>query len=165
MLGTIFELIGIVLNPIGFVLDIIKESVVPRNGAIVFCKIGPLEHSGVYISSYRQILHRNRYGDIELVPPEVFTWNDGDTIFVSCHDSESIESSRTANRALAHYQSAFWEPYDIIKSNCHTLVANCVTAENENLAFTFFMLEVELRLSTGHNNWRMWKTDDGSYLY
>jgi hypothetical protein len=165
MFGIFLELVSIVFNPIGFVLDVIRDSVVPRNGTVVYCKIGPFEHTGIYISAYRQILHRNRHGHIELVPPCEFTVNYGDTIYVSCNDNVSLESSRTADRALTYYKSESWEAYDIVGNNCHEFSVGCFTGNFHSNAFTFFMLEVELRLATNHKNWRMWKTENSNYLY
>ena len=165
MFGTLLEIIGIALNPIGFVLEIVKDSVVPRNGAVVYCKLGPFEHTGIYIKNYRQILHLNRHGYIELVPPEEFAFHFGGTIYVSCHQSESIESSGAANRALARYESDSWKKYDIVSNNCHEFTVGCITGIRENNAFTFFMLEIEIRFATMHNNWRSWTIEDGNYLH
>lgn len=165
MLGIISELFGIIFNPIGFVIDVLKDSVVPRNGTVVYCNLGPIEHSGIYIECYRQILHRNRRGDIELVPPSDFTWSYGDTIYVSCNDDQSIKSDRAANRALTYYRSECWAAYDVVANNCHEFSVGCACDDFHSNAFTFFMLEVELKFSTQHNNWRMWKTENGKYLY
>jgi len=164
MFGILFELIDILFNPIKFISDVVRDGVVPSNGAVVYCKIGPVEHTGIYLKGYRQILHRNRHGHIELVPPEDFTFNYGDTIYVSSYQCESIESSRAADRALNYYKSATWEPYDIVTSNCHKFTAGCITGDFNNNVFTFFMLDIEMRLATQHNNWRTWKVEDGNYL-
>ena len=100
MLGIFLELIDIVLNPIGFVLDVVKDSVVPGNGTVVYCKIGPFEHTGIYVQNINRILHRTRNGYIEMVSPEEFTLFEGDTIYVSCHDSESVGSEQAARLAF-----------------------------------------------------------------
>ncbi|NCU39949.1 hypothetical protein EOL99_03600 [Candidatus Falkowbacteria bacterium] len=124
----------------------IEDDFEPAFGTIVYCNIGPVEHSGVYIRNGK-IAQLNGNGKIELVSPRQFT----DSIstlnkkimvpFPKDHLWEygtSVSSYATGERALSMIGDK--RDYNFILDNCHQFCAGCITGKFDNeINFLFFL--------------------------
>jgi hypothetical protein len=163
LLKIFSEAVGIVVDPVKFIKDVVKESVVPRNGSIVYCNLYALEHSGIYIAKYQKIMHRNRHGDIEMVTPEEFGDN-YESIFVSSYKSLPSGSNKAADNAMKIYNNNCGT-YDVISKNCHQFTAACLTGNININTMAFTHLKLIISDEMVFDNWRMWKKEGNEFLY
>jgi hypothetical protein len=106
----------------------------PAIGSLVYCQLGPVEHSGIYIGN-NQIVQLNGKGLIECVSPNTFTNHittfDPD-IFIQCHTRtrEPIGNARIAGRAMDQLNKK--RNYHLLMDNCHQFSAGCISGDFEN---------------------------------
>ncbi|NOP79586.1 hypothetical protein HNV23_08820 [Bacillus paranthracis] len=104
----------------------------PQAGAMVYCMLGPVEHSGIYIG-YDRIVHLNGKGDIEVVTTEKFT--DHITTFNKSilvpldKDGNAIGCKEVALRAISMIGTS--RNYNILLDNCHQFSVGCITDDFE----------------------------------
>lgn len=124
------------------------------------------EHSGIYIGD-NEIVHLDGSGDIEIVSPEAFIgklngFNFAIDIYVSCYDESPSGSVAIANRARDMVNQC--RNYNLIFDNCHQFTSGCITGDFENSDNFLWMLKYTAEKNIYANTWRVWKTEDGSYI-
>ncbi|MDF2568843.1 MAG: hypothetical protein K0R55_447 [Sporomusa sp.] len=141
----------------------------PENGAIIYCKLGPVEHSGVYIGN-KEVIQLNSKGIIEKVSLERFTdslltlnpiiWvpmNDADDKHIYNYAYNSIGSIEAAHRARKMINKQ--RDYNLIMDNCHQFSAGCLidNFENANNFLVFLKDEVQKHMNDGKPvKWHRW---------
>ncbi|MEO2077383.1 MAG: hypothetical protein ABGX20_18780 [Bacillus sp. (in: firmicutes)] len=106
----------------------------PALGSLVYCVLGPVEHSGIYIGN-NQIVQLNGKGQIECVKPRTFTDHittyDPD-IFIPCkiNSKDPVGNVMASGRAIDMINSK--RNYNILMDNCHQFSAGCITGDFEN---------------------------------
>lgn len=180
---TVFD--GIADSPIGFVLEpimqvndrvksvaasipgvsvveslvdnVIRDSVSPIPGSIVYCSLFGLEHSGVYIGD-GYIVELLGTGRIRKTDRSGFT--DGTnalTVYVSTYRNHAIGNSNVAHRArqMIYKQT----DYNFVMNNCHKFTVGCITGDFDNFTITFAGIASEIRqyMNGGRPiEWRAW---------
>ena len=139
-----------------FVDNVFRDKVEPEVGSVVYCDLafGYAEHSGIYIGG-NQIVHLNKYGEIETVSPSSFI--DGTTaisIYVSCYDTYAIGCKSTAQRAKNMIGTD--RNYNVIFDNCHQFSSGCLTGDFDNSDSFLWMLKHTANDKLQANSWRVW---------
>lgn len=131
---------------------IIETGYEPPPGTIVYCELGPAEHSGVYIGK-GTIVQLNRHGTIEAVSPETFTDSLATlnrTIMVpfdgnNDYDDEPWKNCNTASLCgiadTARTVVGKRREYNVILDNCHQFSAGCITGDFSNATNFLWMLK------------------------
>lgn len=131
-----------------------------RPGAIVCCGLGGvLEHTGILIDE-DTIVELHGSGLIKAISPRRFLQErSGRDIFVACDSKgEAIADDLTYERASQQIYD--YQPYDLIKNNCHRFVWQCITGQRQPLT-TFHQLNK--RLSKRYDRkifWDKWHIED-----
>lgn len=136
-------------------LDEVSKRVRPKPGSIVYCNLaGPTEHSGVYIGD-NQIVHLNRYGNIEIVSPQEFIkGTPAFSIYVSCRDNEAVGGQDVAENAKRLVGST--RNYNVVFDNCHQFSASCLLGESENRHTILTMLKLAAYNKLDAKQWLHW---------
>jgi hypothetical protein len=106
----------------------------PAFGSVVYCQLGPVEHSGIYVGNDR-IIQLNGRGKIEQVNLRGFTshFTTVDTaVWFPCNDQsgQALGISEAGYRALEMVGGR--RDYNIIMDNCHQFSSGCITGDFEN---------------------------------
>lgn len=109
-------------------------------GSVLFCKLGPAEHTGVYIGDGK-IVELSGNGKIQITNPAGFVAGFPYTtkIYVACDSNVPISRDSIARRAkhlVGHERS-----YNVFFDNCHQFTAGCITGQYENNNNYFYLLE------------------------
>lgn len=136
-------------------LDEVSKRVRPKPGSIVYCNLaGPTEHSGVYIGD-NQIVHLNRYGNIEIVSPQEFIkGTPAFSIYVSCRDNEAVGHQYVAENAKKLVGST--RNYNVIFDNCHQFSVSCILGESDNRHTILTMLKLAAYNKLDAKQWLHW---------
>jgi hypothetical protein len=118
----------------------LQAEVRPKRGAIVYRKLGPAEHSGIFIAD-QKIVQLSGTGNIEFVDYRRFCGtNPFNQIYVACDDDGQVLHSEAiaarAERTVGQYRN-----YNLVLDNCHQFSAGCVTGDFENSDNFFVFLE------------------------
>lgn len=134
----------------------IEDDYEPPPGTVVYCELGPVEHSGIYVGSGK-IVHLNRFGEIKSVEPKTFTDSiatmdeiilvpyDGNAEFSdeSWKYSGAVGNKYIANNAMAMIGRK--REYNFILDNCHQFCAGCITEDYDNAVNFLWMLKALLQ--------------------
>ncbi|WP_052107747.1 hypothetical protein [Clostridium novyi] len=120
-----------------------KTIFIPSEGCIVYCKLGPAEHTGICINR-NCIVELNGDGLIREVTAEQFlddSWfRTGINIFIACDENGKVlHDYRISERALNMLGST--RDYNIILDNCHQFTCGCILGDFENSNNFFWMVE------------------------
>jgi hypothetical protein len=113
------------------------KRVVPKNGAIVTCRIyGVFDHTGVWVNGNIYELSGN--GLIRSISPNRFLKNrSGKKIYVACNENvEPLTAKDTAQRCIDNLYQV--RNYHVIEYNCHRFVLEMLTGEREKNKITSF---------------------------
>ncbi|STQ90839.1 lecithin retinol acyltransferase family protein [Iodobacter fluviatilis] len=151
-----------------FVDNVIRDTVYPIKGSIVYCDLafGNAEHSGIYVGN-NKIVHLDGSGDIEIVSPKIFLdrlggFNSAISIYVSCDGDSPVGSNKTAKRAKDMAGSC--RDYNFILDNCHQFTSGCISGDFENSDNFLWMLKDTAKSELNASTWRVWETVDGEYV-
>jgi hypothetical protein len=140
----------------------------PDVGTIIYCDLGPVEHSGVYVGD-NSVVQLNGEGIIEKVSLYQFshsflTLNPVIYIPFDEHDKKcfgyetsGVSTFATKKRALKMLGEKRY--YNLILDNCHQFSAGCLTGEFENAKNFLYLLKWAVQ-EYGNNNkpiiWEKW---------
>jgi len=149
-----------------FIDNVIKDTVVPVKGSVVYCSLalGYAEHSGIYIGK-NKIVHLDGSGIIEVVSPQQFVerlggFNPAMSIYVSCNNSSATGTNTIAKRAKKMVGKR--RKYNVIFDNCHQFTSGCITGDFENADNFLWMLKDTAKNKINTNKWRVWNRDYNS---
>ena len=162
---------------------IVENNFEPDFGTIVYCNLGPAEHSGVYTRNGK-IAQLNGDGKIELVSPRQFTssmstvnkkimvpfpayyifaefgpWDDWWKYVGSVSDCD------IGNRALSMIGKK--RDYNFVLDNCHQFCAGCITGDFDNATNFLVFLEdlIEQKVNLGHSiTWSEWDWENDQLI-
>jgi hypothetical protein len=132
----------------------IHDHVTPLPGSIIYRKLGPAEHTGVYVGQQR-IVQLSGDGRIRRVDFEEFRGiNFTNQLYVACDKKGNVlHNARIAERALSKVGQS--RAYNVILDNCHQFCAGCITGSSDNPNNYFWLLEYELEKHFGTSvDWR-----------
>ncbi len=139
---------------------IIHKNIEPARGALIYCQLANVEHSGIYLGENR-IAHLNGRGKIEIVSPKGFTDHittiDTDIFIpVNLKTKEPLGDIFTAINAES--QIGYTRNYNILFDNCHQFSAGCIIGEfdNPNNFLTWAKGEFEKKTNE-RTDWVRWK--------
>ncbi|WP_462410477.1 C40 family peptidase [Neobacillus sp. Marseille-QA0830] len=106
----------------------------PAFGSVVYCQLGPVEHSGIYVGN-NEIVQLNGKGKIEKVGLKGFTGHIttvDSAIYFPCHDEfgYALGISSAGSRALDMVGNR--RDYHLLMDNCHQFSSGCITGDFEN---------------------------------
>jgi len=141
------------------IFDKFKENVEPGIGALVYCELFKMEHSGIYLGNNR-IAQLSGKGNIEVVSPSRFTDNittiDTDIFIPVNRDGEPITCYEAAINAEKMIGSK--RPYNLILDNCHQFSSGCITGDFENSDnFLVFTKDTFYNVVQEKVKWQRWK--------
>lgn len=136
-------------------LDDLSKRVKPIPGSIVYCNLfATTEHSGVYIGN-NQIVHLNKYGNIEIVSPQEFIkGTPANVIYVSCRNDDPVGSKVVAQRAKDFVGTS--RSYNVFFDNCHQFSASCLNGDSDNKLTILTMLKLQSDITLDANQWLHW---------
>jgi len=144
-----------------FIDNVIRDTVCPVKGSIVYCDLvfGNAEHSGIYIGD-NEIVHLDGSGDIEEVSPMGFMdrlggFNSAISIYVSCDGGSPVGNSIAAKRAKKRIGES--TNYNVILNNCHQFTSGCISGSFDNFDNSLLMLKHTAKSEINANTWRVWK--------
>lgn len=137
-----------------------KETVTPIRGSVVYRKLGPAEHTGIYVGD-RTICELDGSGRIELVDYREFcNSNPFCEIYVACNKSGHVLSSAVVyKRAMKMVGNK--RKYNLILDNCHQFASGCLTGEFESPDNFFVFLEQTIEDKYGSS--LEWRAIDSSW--
>ena len=123
------------------------DSVKPKIGSILHCRILYGEHTGIYIG-HGQVVELTGSGEVKKIPLSEFTGNmiprNGIVIYVSCDENEQpLGDTSIAIRAKAMINTK--RNYNLVFDNCHQFTCGAITGDFENANNFFWMLEDEIK--------------------
>lgn len=126
-------------------------------GAILFCKLGPFEHTGIYIGNGK-IVELSGEGRVQVTNAVGFVsgFPGTKTIYVASDGFSPLASKAIARRAK--HKVGHGRNYNLILDNCHQFTAGCITGDYENNANFFGSLEYVIthRMNKGRQiEWRV----------
>lgn len=129
----------------------------PEYGALVYCQLGPVEHSGIYIGN-REIVHLNGRGHIERADLHLFTSHVttiDKAIWFPCdeEDGYAIGNKEAGNRAKEMLTNR--RKYHLLMDNCHQFCSGCISGDFENA--NNFLWTVKHAFDKDLNNVVLWK--------
>lgn len=141
-----------------FIDNVIRDTVTPVQGSVVYCTMWGVEHSGIYIGN-DLIVHLDGSGDIEVVSPDEFMdrldgFNNAISIYVSCRGTEAVGKIKAAKRAedmVGHSRD-----YNVALDNCHQFTSGCLTGDFDNFDNPFTFLEWTAEKELDMDTWRVW---------
>ena len=144
----------------------------PHEGAVLYCSLGPAEHSGIYVGN-GEVVQLNSRGFIEKVSLKQFTDSlatfnqavyvafDNSSEFSECNSLYSLGDFEVKKRALEMVNKE--RNYSLIFDNCHQFTSGCITGNFENSDNFLWMLKdtVEKKLNNGKSTcWKGWNWID-----
>jgi hypothetical protein len=158
----------------------VEDNFEPDFGTIVYCNLGPAEHSGVYTRDGK-IAQLNGNGKIELVSLKQFTDNMSTVnkkIMVPFPADDPIGNCDTwwewigpvfddniGKRALSMIGKK--RDYNFVLDNCHQFCAGCITGKFDNEINFFFFLEnlIEQKVNFGDSiTWFEWDWENNQLI-
>ena len=131
-------------------------------GCVVYCDLGPFEHSGIYLGE-DSIAHFNGEGIVEIVNPYRFVQisvqllgnsNIDKPIYVSCRNNVSVGNNAVAERAQSRVGEV--RNYHLIFSNCHNFCSKSITDDDNSSDIFLWQLKNRARNYLGANEWLVW---------
>lgn len=138
---------------------ILKDNIEPAIGALIYCQLFTVEHSGIYLGN-GNIAHLNGKGNIEIVSPSLFTNNittsDKDIFIPVDSDDKPVSNyfaAKNAERAIGQRRD-----YNLLLDNCHQFSAGCISGEFEN-ENNFLWMTKDIFNENAYSNvkWQRWK--------
>ena len=149
-----------------FVDNVMKETVVPVAGSVLYCELlfDAASHTGIYVGE-GEIVHLDGSGKIEKVSAEQFLnrldgFNSAMSIYVSCKGDEAVGSEAIAKRASE--MAGKHLDYHLVLNNCHKFTSGCITGDFES---SNVLLENVRQQASEHldaDNWLVWEYKDGT---
>ncbi|GAB6427684.1 hypothetical protein bcgnr5378_07040 [Bacillus cereus] len=139
----------------------------PAVGSMVYCMLGPVEHSGIYIGQ-GYIAHLNGNGEIEVVSPKRFTDHvttlNTDIFIPMDNDDYPIGDSEIAFRAIEMVGEE--RNYNFLMDNCHQFSAGCITGDFENASNFLFLVKHDFSKTMEQDSrWGRWKWEEEPYPF
>lgn len=145
---------------------LIEENYEPPPGTVVYCELGPAEHSGIYVGGGK-IVQLNAKGNIVSVGLSTFTDSPAtidDTILVP-HDGSTVvseawkygsavASSYVADNARDRVGKA--REYNLILDNCHQFCSGCITKKYDNGDKFLWMLKLTVQHEVNYGDPVLW---------
>lgn len=130
-------------------------------GSVLYCKLGPFEHSGVYIGD-NQIIELSGQGRIQTTNPRGFLSGCPGTsrIFVACDEYGPL--CKQSIIARAKHKAGHSRSYNMVLDNCHQFTAGCITGQFENNHNFFYILESVISTHLNNNLPFQWKRCDSA---
>lgn len=103
-----------------------RDRVKPRRGSILYCCMGLVEHTGIYVGDNR-IVNMSGDGLIESTTPHGFVEGKAaplGNIYVSCQDDHAVGTEAVAQLAEAAVGESV--DYKVLSRNCHRFVVACL---------------------------------------
>lgn len=132
----------------------------PAFGSLVYCQLGPVEHSGIYVGN-NEIIQLNGKGKIEKVGLKGFTSHIttiDPSIYFPCNDEYgyALELNLASTRALEMVGNR--RNYNLIVDNCHQFSSGCMTGDYENADNFLWMLKDTFKRKFDCNVfWKRWE--------
>lgn len=138
---------------------IFNDNVEPGIGALVYCELFKMEHSGIYLGGNR-IAQLNGKGNIEVVSPSSFTDNittiDRDIFIPVKTDGTPISLYTAAENAKKMIGNK--RDYNLILDNCHQFCSGCITGDFDNVDnFLVFTKNTFYNAVYDKVKWQRWK--------
>ncbi|MGR5151294.1 lecithin retinol acyltransferase family protein [Photobacterium swingsii] len=137
--------------------NLFNKTPYPIRGSVVYCDLafGHAEHSGIYIGD-DQIVHRNKYGLIEIVSSRGFlAGTTAITIYVSCDcNGRAVGDEDIA--ILAESMVGSFHDYSLLSRNCHQFCSYCLNGNWSNSNVLLTQLKSEAKLFLRASQWRAW---------
>ncbi|MBT2292697.1 hypothetical protein J7E73_26915 [Paenibacillus albidus] len=137
------------------IITVLEGDVIPKPGSIVYRKLGPAEHTGIYIG-HQRIIELDGSGRIEEVNYQEFCNNNPFCqIYVACDRAGNVLSDYSI-KFQAESMLGIRRSYNVIWDNCHQFVAGCIENDFENANNFFWMIEDCIRghFSVSKVHWR-----------
>lgn len=142
---------------------IFRKYVKPVEGSVVWCDLGAVEHSGIYVGNGK-IVHLDGSGMVETVSYSEFMdrlggWNNAINIFVSCKNGKPVGSKKVAK--IAKKWVGKERSYSLLVDNFHRFSAGCVLDDfDEGEKFLYFnQLATICGDEMGVDEWGVWDTN------
>lgn len=121
----------------------LNVDVEPGLGALIYCELGPVEHSGIYVGDGK-VVHLRGSGNIEEVSLEKFTnhpltKDKGIIMPVNPDDQEPYGCEDAFYRAKDMVGKS--RMYHLLLDNCHQFCSGCITGDFENTHTFLWMVE------------------------
>ena len=143
--------------------NVLRKTVTPIEGSVVYCVLTGVEHSGIYVGGGK-IVHLDGSGKVESVTPEIFLdrldgLNQAITIYVSCDNTGyPVGSFLAASRARTEVGKK--RKYSLVSKNCHQFIAGCLMDNFEIPCSTFSSLKKLTKTEIGLKDWKAWESSD-----
>lgn len=155
-----------------FVDNVIRDSVEPVPGSVLYCDLIPgfADHSGIYVGGGDECIvelsKTNSRSIIQRVTPQEFSsTGTGISIYVSCHNTEAVGNESIACTALDMVGTDIGK-YSIAFNNCHMFSEFCLCRGNSksssmigkmiNEEMTLEHLKKRAAKILNANDWRVW---------
>jgi hypothetical protein len=106
----------------------------PAYGSVVYCQLGPVEHSGIYVGNHK-IVQLNGQGRIEKVSLSGFTdhiTTIDSAIYFPCDNEYGHALGLGLAGSMAIDMIGKRRNYNLILDNCHQFSSGCLTGDFEN---------------------------------
>ena len=129
----------------------------PVKGSVIYCNLGMLEHSGIYIGN-NEIIHLDGDGCIMKVSPEEFTDGlaVGENIYLGCRGQSPVGNLEIASRAIKYEKEISTRSYNLLFDNCHQFTSACINGNPENTNNFFWMLSDLCKKNLSVDTWCKW---------
>lgn len=141
--------------------NFIRDKVSPEPGAIIYCSLYTVEHSGIYVGEGKvvELLGKlsGQSGCIAMSDRNSFkSGTNALTVYVACYGNGStvIASDEVAKRAIDSVGNHV--AYNLLRQNCHMFTSGCITGNFSNHDNLFMNLQNTIREKYGDFNWRAW---------
>ena len=143
--------------------NVLRKTVTPIEGSVVYCVLTGVEHSGIYVGGGK-IVHLDGSGKVESVTPEIFLdrldgLNQAITIYVSCDNTGYPVGSYVA-ASRARMEVGKKRKYSLVSENCHQFIAGCLMDNFEIPCSTFSSLKKLTKTEIGLKDWKAWESSD-----
>lgn len=121
----------------------------PATGSVVYCDLGPVEHSGIYVGG-KKIIDLNGKGEVGIKSLQEFTSHiniKNPYIYAPfrLNSNESVGLYEASMLAWEMKHNLYSRNYNLVMDNCHQFAAGCITKQfnNPNNFLSFLKLEFE----------------------
>ncbi|AOZ94948.1 hypothetical protein LPB68_22030 (plasmid) [Paenibacillus crassostreae] len=138
-----------------------KLCITPSYGSLVYCQLGPVEHTGIYIGD-RRIVDLGGNGQIRISTLKSFTSHistlDEDIWFpINRSNQTSIGIASSAERAYQMAINNSKRDYNILLDNCHQFSSGCISGDFENADNFLWTVKHTFEKSSGKDiEWVKW---------
>lgn len=132
----------------------------PAFGSLVYCQLGPAEHSGIYVGS-REIVHLNGRGQIEKVGLNRFAnhvTTVDKSIWFPCDEAYGYAIGDGGAGNIAFNMTSSTRKYHLLMDNCHQFCSGCINNEFENADNFLWMVKHAFERDLDNVVlWKKWK--------